>query len=92
MSTGGVINRVTNRAINRAILTMALDTVRPGASILLGSNFGGGNPHGRTNEVLTVVAILLGAVLAAAGVVVVTHDATTVPPAPTRQLYNYGSG
>jgi hypothetical protein len=42
MSTAGVINRVTNRVINRAILTMALDTVRPGTSILLGSNFGGG--------------------------------------------------
>jgi hypothetical protein len=42
--------------------------------------------------VLTVVAVLLGAVLAVAGVVVVTHDATTVPPAPTRQLYNYGLG
>ena len=41
---------------------------------------------------LTVAAILLGAVLAVAGVVGVTHDATTVPPAPTRQLYNYGSG
>jgi hypothetical protein len=42
--------------------------------------------------VLTVVAVLLGAVIAASGVVVITHDATTVPPAPTRQLYNYGSG
>ena len=41
---------------------------------------------------LTLVAMLLGAVLAVASVVVVTHDATTVPPAPTRQLYNYGSG
>ena len=41
---------------------------------------------------LTVAAILLGAVLAVAGVVVVTHAATTVPPAPTRQLYSYGSG
>ena len=41
---------------------------------------------------LTVISIVLGAVLAVAGVVVVTHDATTVPPAPTRQLYNYGSG
>jgi hypothetical protein len=41
---------------------------------------------------MTVVAVLLGVVLAAASVVVITHDATTVPPAPTRQLFNYGSG
>ena len=41
---------------------------------------------------LTVVAVLLGAIVAVAGVVVVTHDAPTVPPAPTRQLFNYGSG
>jgi hypothetical protein len=42
MSTGGAISGASNWATNGAILTMALDTVRPGATILLGSNFGGG--------------------------------------------------
>jgi hypothetical protein len=40
----------------------------------------------------TLIAMLLGAVIATAGVVALVHDQTTVQPAPTRLLYTYGSG
>ncbi len=40
---------------------------------------------------LTLIAILLGAVVGIASVAVLVHETTAVPPAPTRQLFNYGS-
>jgi hypothetical protein len=40
----------------------------------------------------TLVAVLLGAVIAIAAVVVTVHDATAVRQTPTRVLFSYGSG
>jgi hypothetical protein len=40
----------------------------------------------------TLIAMLLGAVIAIAGVGALVHDQTTVQPAPTRLLFTYGSG
>lgn len=39
-----------------------------------------------------LIALLVGAVLAIAGVSVLVHDNTAVMPASTRVLFNYGSG
>jgi hypothetical protein len=41
--------------------------------------------------VRTVIAMLIGALIATASVAVLVHNQTTVQPAPTRLLYNYGS-
>jgi len=46
--------------------------------------------------VVTLIAIaasiLLGVAVATGATVAVVHAATVVQPAPTHQLYNYGSG
>jgi len=39
-----------------------------------------------------VVAVLIGALLAAGGAVVLVHDVTMTRPAPARVLYDDGSG
>jgi hypothetical protein len=39
-----------------------------------------------------LIAVLLGALLATGSVAVLVHDAATVRPAPTRVLFDYGSG
>jgi hypothetical protein len=41
--------------------------------------------------VRTLIAMLIGALIAAAAVAVLVHNETTVQPAPARLLYNYGS-
>jgi hypothetical protein len=38
-----------------------------------------------------LIAMLIGAVIATAAVAVLVHNETTVQPAPTRLLFNYGS-
>jgi hypothetical protein len=40
----------------------------------------------------TVVAVLIGILLAAGCAVVMVHDETMVRQAPARVLFNYGSG
>ncbi len=39
-----------------------------------------------------LIAMLIGAIIATGSVLVLVHDAATVRPAPTRVLFNYGSG
>jgi hypothetical protein len=39
----------------------------------------------------TLIAMLIGAIIATAAVTVLVHNETTVPPAPTRLVFNYGS-
>jgi hypothetical protein len=39
-----------------------------------------------------LIAMLIGAVVAIASVGILVHNATAVRPAPTRELFNYGSG
>jgi hypothetical protein len=39
----------------------------------------------------TLIAMLIGAVIAVAAVGVLVHNETTVQPAPTRLVFNYGS-
>lgn len=38
-----------------------------------------------------IIALVLGAVLAVASAAVLVHDASAIPPAPTHQIYSYGS-
>jgi hypothetical protein len=40
----------------------------------------------------TLVAVLIGALIATASVAVLVHDATAVRATPTRVLFSYGSG
>jgi hypothetical protein len=40
----------------------------------------------------TLIALLVGVLLAIASVAILVHDSTAVRPASTRALYNYGSG
>lgn len=40
----------------------------------------------------TLIAVLLGAVIATASVLVMVHDATAVRQTPARVLFSYGSG
>jgi hypothetical protein len=42
--------------------------------------------------VRTVVAVLIGILLATGAAVVMVHDETVVRQAPARVLFNYGSG
>lgn len=39
-----------------------------------------------------VIALLVGVFLAIASTAILVHDSTALRPAPTRVLYNYGSG
>jgi hypothetical protein len=39
----------------------------------------------------TLIAMLAGAIIAIAAVAVLVHNETTVQPAPTRLVFNYGS-
>jgi hypothetical protein len=39
-----------------------------------------------------LIALLIGAVLAAGAATALVHDNTVISPASTRVLYNYGSG
>ncbi len=39
-----------------------------------------------------LIAVLIGALIATGSVVVLVHDAAMARPAPTRVLFNYGSG
>ena len=39
-----------------------------------------------------LIAMLIGALIATGSVMVLVHDNTSVRPAPTRALYNYGPG
>ena len=39
-----------------------------------------------------LIAVLLGALIATGSVTVIVRDATAARPAPTRVLFNYGSG
>jgi len=38
-----------------------------------------------------IIALVLGAVIAAASAAVLVHDASAIHPGPTRTLYSYGS-
>jgi hypothetical protein len=39
-----------------------------------------------------LIAVLIGALLAAGSVAVLVHDAAMARPAPARVVFNYGSG
>jgi hypothetical protein len=39
-----------------------------------------------------LIAMLIGALIATGSVVLIVHDAASARPAPTRVLFNYGSG
>ena len=40
----------------------------------------------------TLIAVLIGVILATGAAVVLVHNATITRPAPARVLYNHGSG
>jgi hypothetical protein len=40
----------------------------------------------------TLIAMLIGALLAGGSAAVLVHNETTTQPAPARVLFNYGSG
>jgi hypothetical protein len=40
----------------------------------------------------TLIAVLIGAIIATGAAVVLVHNATITRQAPARVLYNYGSG
>ena len=40
----------------------------------------------------TLIAVLIGAIIATGAAVILVHNATVTRQAPARVLYNYGSG